>query len=505
MHFVLSSRGLSLADVARQSQARFAANPLFRIPPNFYDALRRPSFSPSIHQLYALSLLTSYRLSDWASLFGLSFDDAARFQASRPRHYTAELDTRVYDPTAEVPWFDQDQPPTLGAELMPLSRWLTGKAVRPLNSLSDVLTASLRYLKIGSRDVYAFPDLLPGSIVRIRTDIPPSRLLTPDAPSGILAIQSRRGIFCSRVRSLPPSRIVLCSRHLPYPPIELELGVEARILGYIDLELRRLRSPEMPDVPSSWRSLASSRTVSARSKNRVIGEFLRGARLRSGLSLREASQRTAEIARSLGDTSYFCAPGTLSDLEVRDRLPRHVQKWISLSAAYCVPLAELAGRAGLPLEENGRDPMPRPGSPSTPAPHQPSPFLEAARQVCGELPFYLYKALSDLIGLHHLSVRDLFWAGATADLVHPYLRQSFFLAIDRKRKSPSPSFSSPVWAQPLYVLELRDGRRMSAACGLEGDTLVVRPCTTASGGVLRLRHLIDVEVLGTIVGVVRRL
>src|SRR5438270_7005097 len=45
IHSILASRGLSLAEIARQSRARFSRNPLFRIQPNFYDSLRRPSFS----------------------------------------------------------------------------------------------------------------------------------------------------------------------------------------------------------------------------------------------------------------------------------------------------------------------------------------------------------------------------------------------------------------------------------------------------------------------------
>jgi hypothetical protein len=82
---ILAARGLSLAEISRRSRLRFSGNPLFRIPPNFYDALRHTSFSPSFHQLFALSVLTSYRLADWLSVFGFSFDDAAGFQAAWPR------------------------------------------------------------------------------------------------------------------------------------------------------------------------------------------------------------------------------------------------------------------------------------------------------------------------------------------------------------------------------------------------------------------------------------
>jgi len=50
---ILASRGLSLAEIARQSRIRFSWSPLFHISPNFYDVLRRSSFSPSFRQVHA--------------------------------------------------------------------------------------------------------------------------------------------------------------------------------------------------------------------------------------------------------------------------------------------------------------------------------------------------------------------------------------------------------------------------------------------------------------------
>jgi len=172
IHSILASRGSSLAEIARQSRVRFSRSPLFHIPPNFYDALRRPSFSPSLHQVYALSVLTGYRIADWLSLFGISFDDVARFQAAWSQRRTAELDAHIYDRKANVSWFEETQPISLGSELTSLGNWLSGMAIRPLDSLSSRLSPSFRYLKIGSTDAYSFPDLLPGSIVRVDGRLP---------------------------------------------------------------------------------------------------------------------------------------------------------------------------------------------------------------------------------------------------------------------------------------------------------------------------------------------
>jgi hypothetical protein len=227
------------------------------------------------------------------------------------------------------------------------------------------------------------------------------------------------------------------------------------------------------------------------------------------LSFREASARTREIAKTLGHPNYFCAASTLSDIEARHLFPRHVHKLISLSALYCVSIADLAGLAGLRAEDAGQEAMPEDwklvtrGSRRTGG-FRPSPFLEAVEANVGEIPYFLRDALPAIAGLPSLSIRDLFWAGATDELVHPYLRNSIFLAVNRRSKTPAPSLSSPVWAQPLYVLELRGGNRLCASCSLQNGTLVVRPCTSTPVAVLKLRNRVDVEILGKVVAIVRR-
>jgi hypothetical protein len=394
--------------------------------------------------------------------------------------------------------------------MTPLSYWLSGETIRPLDSLPNKSSRSFRYLKIGSRDAYAFPDLLPGSIVRVDTRIPADQLLAQDNAGRILAIEHGLGVLCGRVRPLGHGRVVLCSRQLPYAPVELQLGTEAAVLGYVDMEIRQVGSRETPEVQASWSRRWTRRAIRLTAPIANVRDLARRARIRSGLSFRAASERTAEIARVLQQPNYFCAPGALSDLEARDRLPRHIHKLISLSAVYCISIADMMDLAGLRLEDAGQEAMPaewtRRFCPETADTiYGPSPFLRAVEDALEEIPFFLRKALPSILGLPSLSVRDLFWAGATAEQVHPYLKGAAFLAINRKSKTPAPSLASPMWAQPLYVLELRDGKRLCAACSLQEGTLVVRSCTTASGDLLRLRHRADVEVLGKVMAIVRRL
>jgi hypothetical protein len=506
---ILAARGLTLAEISRQSRIRFSGNPLFRIPPNFYDALRHASFSPSLHQLFALSVLTGYRLADWLSVFGFSFDDAAGFQAAWPRYQTAELDARVYDPGAEVSWFHETQSVQLGKSMTPLSRWLSGSKTCPLSSLLKTFGHSFRYLKIGSRDVYAFPDLLPGSIARIDGRPPAEELLSDEKGARILAIEHSRGIVCSRLRPAGRGRVVLCSGQLPYAPVELQLGTEARILGAVDFEIRPLASLYAPEVSSSAARVWTPAILKSPKPSGGVGDCIRRTRARSGLSFREASERTRDIATILGHPNYFCAPSALSDIEARDLFPRHIHKLISLSAVYCLAIADLARLGGLNLEDAGKEALPgnwkqvprRQGHGDA---FKPSRFLGAVRDTLEEVPPFLREALPRLLGLPNLSVRDLFWAGASGDLLHPYLRDSTFLAVNRRSKTPATSLSSPIWAQPLYVLETREGNRMCGACSLQNGTLLVRPWTATSGTLLKLRNRVDADILGRVVAIARR-
>lgn len=506
---LLTTRGLSLAELSRQSRHRFPANRLFRIPPNFYDILRRPSFTPSLHQVYVLSALTGYPLADWLSVFGFSFDDAARFQASLPQKQTVELDARIYDPMAEIAWFERDIAPSFGVEPAPLNDWLSGTAMRPLGSLSDRPGGSFRYLKIGSRDVYAFPELLPGSIVRVNREMSIRQLLAEDKNGRILAIAAGERIFCGRLRPVRDGRVVLCSRQLSYPPMEWTLESEARILGYIDIEIRPLGMRQTPEVPASWRRLSGPRRPRTTSSSRHVGALIRSARMRSGLSLHEASERTRLVARVLGHGDYFCAPATLSDLESGDLFPRHIHKWISVSAVYCISLAELTEATGLPLDrvtdKLSRMPRGSMGSSNVAAASHGSPFLQRIADEFQEIPFFLRKALPAYLELPALAIQDFFWAGATDDLFHPYLKNSAFLVVDSKSKTPALSKRCPMWAQPFYVLQLRGGRLLFAPCHVEDGTLVVRTCTTNAAEILRLRYPSQVEILGKVVAAVRRL
>jgi hypothetical protein len=239
-----------------------------------------------------------------------------------------------------------------------------------------------------------------------------------------------------------------------------------------------------------------------------VGEFMRRARARSGLSFREASQRTRLIARTLGDARYYCAPGSLSDLETRKHLPRHIHKIISICAVYFASPAEMMEAAGVPLEKTGSLQMPGEFLP-TPSKDirtlKRSPFFKAIESRFGRIPYFLSGSLAALFGLPGISVRDVFWAGGLRGAKHSNLAGALFLAVDRKQKVPRASLSSPAWQQPLYVLLQRDGTYLCGFCSLQNGLLIFRPCGTGLPKLLRFRNRAEAEVVGRVVGIVRKL
>lgn len=501
---ILATKELSLAEVCRRSHVRFQSDHRLWVSPALYEELQENAFSPSFPQVYSLSAITGYRLVDWLRIFGFSLDAAVRLQMSMPARQTSELDARTYDATTEVSWFEEATFPEPDDAVAPLSRWLAGSVKRRIDALTENLATPFRYFRIGLNDAYAYPDLLPGSIVRVDPRHNSSKNLLVSYAHRLFAIEHDRGIVCARLKPLGNGCVAICPHSVAYPPIELKLGSDARLLGLVDFEFRKLAGHDCPSVSSKT---APSWMPGPLAVPGTFGQRLHRARLRAGLSFQNASDRTRSIARQLRDTRFFCAPSALSNLEAGDSLPRHIHKLIALAATYGLSIAELFATVGMPLENAGSEAMPRSWFRTSKEAGRPSQgysaFLRALETRFGPIPFFLRYALRQFTGLPGLSVLDLFWAGPSRDWNHPYLKNAVLLAVNRRSKNPAPSPASPIWAQPVYLLNLRSGEHLCAACSLHRDILLVRSCTTASRTTLRLKHHEEAEIVGKVTAVAR--
>jgi hypothetical protein len=513
---VLRSRGLSFAKASRASAHLFPHLPRCRVPRNFYHDLRTTRLSPDLFQVFALSTVSGYRLTDWLKLFGLPIERIPHLQLLLPAKRTMLLDSALYGredaalSTVDVRW------PT--DAICPLGRLLGDIEIRPAPSTPEAEAETYAYARVGTEDAFAFPDLVPGSIVRIDKREP--RRFLPlrngELSSALFLVEHAGGVFCCRLRRADTRRVTLHTSELAYSQVSLDLDQEVRIHGVVDLEVRRLAQPQSPEVPPALAGFWKPGSFVRFEEAGGLGSWIRRSRVRSGLHFREASSQTATIADLLQDSRYFIASGSLSDYETTDRPPRQIQKILALCIIYSLGVDKFLQKTGLPLEQAGRDHLPDDWLPGQPRTTPLTGAIVGAAKLPGSvslpslvaqlpgLPHFLAGSLRELTGLAAPSVRDVFWMRRNRVSFHPYLRGALFIVVDRRIKRPRPIAGAAISNQPIYVLLRRDGRYLCGRCSLEGDDLVVHPFSNGLAEPVRYRNRIDAEVIGQIVTVVRR-
>ena len=513
---ILQSKGLTLYQCSQMTRTLYGRSSPYFVPHNLYYDIGIRTFSPSLHQLFALSKVSGCNFNDWLRVFGFNPEDIARLQVLLSSKRTLLLDSSLADPEYLIPWL-RNKPGNVRAQAMaPLGRLLDLARLRRLRSFDRSNKSSFVYVKIGRQDALAFPDLLPGSIVRADTRVTQEMLSSGHRTDSkpFFLIQHSNGLNCCRLQTVAKNRVTPLCGQLPYAQVELQLQEEARVLGILDLEIRPLFKPEEPDVPAElakhWRPLALRRD------DTKLSNLLRAARLRAALSFREASAMSRQVAAELGDEQYFAAAGSLSDYEARDVPPRHVHKAITLCAIYGLQFSTFLKSIGLRLEDAGCDPIPDRLVPrrlaagsqvntiETDDPTE-SGFLGHLLRQSGHLPFFLRESLSDLSDLNNLSLHDFFWVGGESNPLHPLLVNGLLAIVNRHRKKPFYFRSKPLWEQPVYLLLRRNGTYTCGCCSLENRTLVIHPYSPTYQPPEQLRNHDDAEVIGQVVTVARRL
>ncbi|MBS1867782.1 MAG: hypothetical protein JSS69_17850, partial [Acidobacteria bacterium] len=290
--------------------------------------------------------------------------------------------------------------------------------------------------------------------------------------------------------------------------LELALGTEAVVQGALDLEFRPLSGIPKPVVSARLERDRAPDRLEQAAPPRHAGRFMQQARRACGVSFREASARTRAIARELGDRRYYCSPGALSDYETRTSAPRHIHKLISICSVYFASPTALLQACGAPIEKAGTVALPSEFVKKSSAPSgtqgRPSRFLREMNRRLGPLPWFLCRSAAALFGLPGVSLRDLFWVGQSPRLKHSCLSGAQFLVVDRRQKRPKASLSCPAWAQPIYVLQMRGGSYLWGFCRLDNGTLILYGLEHRARS-LRLRNRVDAEVIGRVVGMIRKL
>jgi transcriptional regulator with XRE-family HTH domain len=522
---ILAGRKLTLYKVSVRSRLDHPGEPRYHIPANLYFRQRSANWTPTLYQLSVLSKMSEYHLADWLAVFGFPPDAISRVQATLRRPRTILLDSALHDPRTIVTWFRERQPKQAIPRVAALSEILERSGPQQLSSLTPARSPDYVYAKIGMRDAFAFPELLPGSIVRANPQFVAPRGTNGRAANSIFLVEHQSGYCCCRLHYEKTGRITLLPTELPFANVEFQLGSEARIIGAVDLEFRLLVDPETtrtprcslpeiaPDLARLWTPAPFPVTTNA-------GQFtvlLRRARLRAGLSFHDASALSRSVVKVLGDERYFTSQASLSDYEARNTLPRHIHKLFTLCAIYAIPFRELLVSFGLSLEEERTTAIPdrwmppanrlaeMQGRQTAPQTERPRGFLGSLLGQFGAPPFFLRDSIASLLGLSELSLHDVFWAGGQPAALQPSLAGALFVVVNRKRRTPPAFLRKSLSDQPLYLLARRNGSQVLASCTLEDHLIVVHPHAGNFVRPERLQNHADAEVVGQIVGVVRTL
>jgi transcriptional regulator with XRE-family HTH domain len=499
---MLRRKKLTLYRLAALSRARYPQQTPYHIRRNFYSQLRS-SLSPTFHQVLALSELTGCRLWDWLAIFGFSLGNIPRLQAVLPRPRTALIDKDLVDPQSPVPFLRYRRPGAALSTAAPMSQLLERSGSYVPGALLPQARSDFVYARIGSKDTLAFPELLPGSIVRADPRLVRSFLPPGTRSETLFLVEHSRGLNCGRLRVSGPNRVVFVTANSSLPSAEFQLGTEARILGVVDLELRwRLASGmrgaanTVSQVLPAFAEPGNPTRIARRGAERP-GAYLEMARLRAGLSFRSASKLSQAIAETLGNDRYFTSPGTLSDYEAGDKLPRHIHKLFTLAIVYGIGFRDLLRAFGMLLDNFGDTRLLRMKH------DRGDSFFENIQNKFGDLPLFLASALPALCGLAHISLRDVFCLGEENNPLHPSLRNAHFVLVNRRSKKPRIISRIPVWLQPLYLLQQRDGTYLAASCAIEAGQLVLYAYPQGVADGRPVRRQIDADVVGQIVGVAR--
>jgi hypothetical protein len=513
---ILQGKGLTLYQCSQQTRNLYGRPSPYFVPHNLYYALGIGNFSPSLHQLFALSTVSGYNFNDWLRVFGFDPEEIVRLQVFLSSKRTLVLDSSLDDAECWIPWVRNKPANVRIPAITPIGRLLEVAPARRLRSVEGPHRNNFVYAKIGREDSLAFPDLLPGSIVRVDTRVAQRRFSSGHCGDSkpLFLIQHSNGLNCCRLQTVAKNRVIALCGQLPYAQVELQLNEEVTVLGILDLEIRSLLGPEQPEVPAElakhWRPQSLKRD------DTKLSHLLRAARLRMGLSFREASTMSVQVAAELGDDQYFAAPGSLSDYEASDVPPRHVHKAITLCSIYGLYFATFLKSVGLLLEDAGRDPIPdrlvprtlpagsRGTTSETDGPTQ-NGFLGQLLRQTGHLPLFLRGSLSGLSGLNNPSLHDFFWVGGESNPLHPLLVNGLLVIVNRHRKKPIYSRSKPLWQQPIYVLLRRNGTYTCGCCSLENGMLMIHPFSANYQPQEQLRNHDDAEVVGEIVAIARTL
>ena len=517
---ILSARGLSLYSVSQKSAALFGRSSEYYVAHNLYSILTRTRQTPTICQMLALSQITGYRLFDWLRVFGVDLDMIHRLRLMISGRRTVILDSRIYDTQAWIPWFAETMGGGTIPPVAPLSQLLHRARPRRAIELLPHTQGKFSYAIVGQQDVYALPHFAPGSVIRARARHPGDALSSHRAAHGapFFLVEYSSGWTCSRLVAIEKDRVLLHCPQWPCMEQELRIGRDARILGIIDGEIRPMKPPGRGIQHSKLGPLPQARRASLLRRESGARDLLRHARLMAGLSFREASNVSHQIAKTLSNDAYFCAASTLSDYEMLSSPPRQIPKIITLCILYGIEFEQLVHAYKIPIDQAGREPMPdqllarelpqevegQQAASGSKISEERNGFLTQILNQWEEVPLFLRFSLSEIAGINNFSLANLFWVGGDRAPRHPCLVNATLVAVDRKSRKLPKRTAVNACDRLLHLILAREGGYLCGCCRRDGDNLVVDGYPRGRVAARLFKNGVDAEVLGRVTAILRR-
>jgi hypothetical protein len=323
---VFKRAGLTASGASCLTGVRYGKNTPYYVPPTLLYKTRI-GITPHVCQLVALSEVSGYPFVEWMKLYGFDLTLILPLQLEVHTERTAMI-----TPAHKFSAHD-------------FSRVQADSRI----GKSD----SYFFAKVGTGDNVLYPKLLPGSVVRADRRYSPQVCSTDRSDELLWLVEHPGGLACCHVKRIDSEHVVLLPNRPPLSAWPLRLSREVRVLGLIDMELR---PGQVQQFGSTYRQVRTDTlaTIPRCTDRMSISNLLRISRVRHGLTLRAAHQKTVRVAQLLQNADYRIPLGLLSDYEATDRFPRHIAKIISLCVVYGIDFWELMRAGGSEIIDDCR-------------------------------------------------------------------------------------------------------------------------------------------------------
>jgi transcriptional regulator with XRE-family HTH domain len=244
---------------------------------------------------------------------------------------------------------------------------------------------------------------------------------------------------------------------------------------------------------------------------------LKDVRARLGITTRDVSDLSHQIAEREGNSEYHISNAWLTQIENSDSVPS-IFKLYSLSAIYRIKFTELLALFGVNLDRLHEHQL------SSPLGNTHLTMLEVMDEektvsfpvrfdrafdidntnllsriveVWGEVPIAL---------IRHLDIRhsQYGYIGLKDFMLYPLLRPGSFVQVDQNVRRIQPRRWRTEYDRPIYFVELRDGYACSW-CELQDGRLLLIPHPLSPCGVRNLGYGTDAEIVGQVTAVAMRI